>query len=161
GHLRPLQPFGEDEQTLVRHLDHFVDGRQCADVIQIGRLGIIHPGLALRDHQYGLFFAERINELNRTFPSYPDGQAPVAKRYRIPHRQYWDVIAFRFARLLPCWRYKYGLLTCFRSHNKSLLTLKFDKNTLTLDDRIHDKDAATALYPGNADSIRYFSPTAI
>ena len=66
----PVQAFSEDKQALIGHLNDFMNRRQGADVEQVSGLGRIHARLTLRDYQNGLFLPQRIDELNRAFPSY-------------------------------------------------------------------------------------------
>ena len=90
-----LQPLGKDKQALVGHLDDFVHHRQRADHVQIGRLRRIHPRLALRHHDNRLVFAQRIDQLNRTFAAYRKWQHSMREQNRIPYRQHRQGARFR------------------------------------------------------------------
>ena len=54
----PFRPFGEDEKALVRHLDHFVDGRKSANGVQIAGLRAVDTGVPLGDNHNCLFLAK-------------------------------------------------------------------------------------------------------
>ncbi len=87
GQPYPLQAFGKHEQALVGHLDHFVDDGQGSDGVEIAGLRGIDASFALRHHDNGLVLAQGVNQLNRAFPAYGQGQHGMGEQHRIPHRQ--------------------------------------------------------------------------
>ena len=85
GEAHALQTFGKNEQALVRHLDDFVNHGQRSDGVEVGGLGRVHTGLALGYYYYGLVFTERVDQLDRTFPAYGQGQHRVGEQDRVAH----------------------------------------------------------------------------
>ena len=85
--LYALQALGEDKQALVGHVHNFVHHGQRADGVQIGGLRRIHPRLALGDDHDGFVLAQRLNQLDRAFPAYGQGQNSVREEHRIAHGQ--------------------------------------------------------------------------
>jgi len=66
----PLQTLSEHKETLVGHLDDFVDDGRGTDGVEIGGLRAVDAGLALRHHDDGLIFSQRIDQLDGTLPAY-------------------------------------------------------------------------------------------
>ena len=82
-----LVALGEDEEALVRHLDHFVDGGAGADVVQVGGLRHVLAGVALGDDQDGLLLAERLDELDGALAADSERQYRVGEEDGVAHGQ--------------------------------------------------------------------------
>ena len=82
-----LVPLGEDEQALVGHLDDLMHGRTGSNGVQVGSLGRVLARIPLGHHKDGLFFAERLDELNGAFASHRQRQHSMRKKHGVAHGQ--------------------------------------------------------------------------
>jgi hypothetical protein len=63
------------------------------DLEEVYRLGVVHAGIALRNHPDELLFILEIaDQLQRTVPTHGKGQNSVWKQHRITNGQDWKII---------------------------------------------------------------------
>jgi hypothetical protein len=89
----PLQAFDENEQALTGQLDDLMNEGHCPDLEEVYRLGVVHAGIALRNHPDELLFILEIaDQLQRTVPAHCKRKNGVWKQHRITNGQDWKII---------------------------------------------------------------------
>jgi hypothetical protein len=81
----PLRTLRKDEEALVRHLHHLVDGRARPDQVQVRTLRHILAGVALGDDENRLLLAQRLNQLDGALAAHRQRQHRMGEKHRIPH----------------------------------------------------------------------------
>ena len=81
-------PLDDGRDRVVGHLDGLDDAAQRTDAVDVGRGGILHLGIHLRDGTQQPSAAEYVvDQLNRLGPSHSNGNDRIGEQDGVPKRQ--------------------------------------------------------------------------